>query len=104
MNTRAAVVRRDILSLLAYLGLVFLVQMLETKLQMPTAAMAVYLLSSGGYVASIVLIHRVHHTTEPSLRSSRLQFTVVCSVFVVLGLLLGLIAGVNAKFFLGGTL
>jgi hypothetical protein len=103
MTQRVSFVRRDLLVLLIYLGCVVLVQIVETKLLMPTAAMAVYLVGSGAYVVSLVMMHRV--ARDPGVSPGpRLKFVGICLAFIVLGLFLGLVIGVNAKFLLGGTL
>jgi hypothetical protein len=86
-----------------YVGLVILVQILETKLLAPTIAMAVYLASSGTYIVCITMMHRVGHEPEVISRSG-FRFIGVCVAFIVLGLALALVIGVNAKFLLGGTL
>jgi hypothetical protein len=103
MKQLGAIVRRDFLVLALYCGLIFVAQIVEAKLVAPTAAMSVYILSSIAYVVGLVKNHRVKQETTPRI-GPKLQHIGICLTFVIAGLCAGVVFGVNAKFFLGGTI
>ena len=103
MTERSFFVRRDFLALLGYLGVVVLALVVEVKLTAPRIAMAAYLVASASYLAAVVMIHRLPQRSNV-VANSRLAFGGTCAAFVVVGLVVGLIVGVNAKFLLGGKL
>lgn len=65
--------------------------------------MAVYLTSSGAYVVSVAMMHRGRRDAD-LVPGRGLQFIGIFVVFIIAGLALGLIIGVNDKFLLGGAL
>ena len=103
MIPSATFIRRDLLVLGVYLSVVVLVQLLETRFSLSTTAMAVYLAASAAYVVSIALMHRRGNRSDLD-PDKGLQFIGIFVSFIVFGLALGLVIGVNAKFLLGGKL
>ena len=103
MTKKLTFIRRDSLTLLIYLVLVALVQIVEVKFKMPGLAKAIYLATSTAYLVAVVLIHRTRLASEAN-SAPRMVYGGICAAFAIVGPVVGIIVGVNAKFMLGGTL